>query len=112
MRRPRYAEEQVAFALKQAELGTPVAEVRRKTGVSEATFFRWKQKHGGFRAVRAAPAAAARGGEHEAEGAERRSAPWRTSAWTRRCCTGRVGRKACRLAAGASSSATCRTRSR
>jgi putative transposase len=40
MRRPRYAEEQVAFALKQAELGTPVAEVCRKMGGSEATFFR------------------------------------------------------------------------
>ncbi len=40
--------DQVAFALKQAELGTPVAEVCRKMGVSEATFFRWKQKYGGL----------------------------------------------------------------
>jgi putative transposase len=38
----------VAFALKQAELGTPVTEVCRKMGVSEATFFRWKQKFGGL----------------------------------------------------------------
>ena len=48
MRRSRYTEEQVAFALKEAELGTPVAEVCRKMGVSEATFFRWKQKYGGL----------------------------------------------------------------
>ena len=47
MRKSRYTEEQVAFALKQAELGTSVAEVCRKMGVSEATFFRWKQKYGG-----------------------------------------------------------------
>ncbi len=38
----------MAFALKQAELGTPVTEVCRKMGVSEATFFRWKQKFGGL----------------------------------------------------------------
>ncbi len=48
MRKSRYTEEQVAFALKQAELGTSVAEVCRKMGVSEATFFRWKQKYGGL----------------------------------------------------------------
>ncbi len=48
MRKSRYTEEQVAFALEQAELGTPVAEVCRKMGVSEATFFRWKQKYGGL----------------------------------------------------------------
>ena len=48
MRKSRYTDEQVAFALKQADLGTPVAEVCRKMAVSEATFFRWKQKFGGL----------------------------------------------------------------
>lgn len=48
MRKSRYTDEQVAFALRQAELGTPVAEVCRKMAVSEATFFRWKQKFGGL----------------------------------------------------------------
>jgi putative transposase len=48
MRKSNYTEEQIAFALKQAELGTAVAEVCRKMGVSEATFFRWKQKYGGL----------------------------------------------------------------
>lgn len=48
MRKSRYTDEQVAFALKQAELGTPVTEVCRAMGVSEATFFCWKQKFGGL----------------------------------------------------------------
>jgi putative transposase len=48
MRKSHYTEEHISFALKQAELGTPVAEVCRKMGVSEATFFRWKQKFGGL----------------------------------------------------------------
>ena len=38
------------IALRQADLGTPVAEVCRKMGVSEATYFRWKQKYGGMEA--------------------------------------------------------------
>ena len=48
MKRSRYTEEQIAFALKQAELGTAVAEVCRKMGVSEATFYNWKKKYGGL----------------------------------------------------------------
>ena len=48
MSKSRYIDEQVAFALKQAELGTSVAEVCRKMGVSEATFFRWKKQFAGM----------------------------------------------------------------
>ena len=48
MKRSRYTEEQIAFALKQAEFGTAVAEVCRKMGVSEATFYNWKKKYGGL----------------------------------------------------------------
>jgi putative transposase len=48
MKRKRYTEEQVAFALRQAEAGAPVAEVCRKMGVSEATFFRWKKQFAGM----------------------------------------------------------------
>lgn len=43
MKKSRYTEEQIAFALKQAETGTPVAEVIRRMGVSEQTFYRWKK---------------------------------------------------------------------
>ncbi len=48
MKRKRYTDEQAAFALRQAEGGTPVAEVCRKMGVSEATFFRWKKRFAGM----------------------------------------------------------------
>ena len=44
----RFSEEQIAFALRQAETGIPVAEVIRKMGISEQTFYRWKKKYGGL----------------------------------------------------------------
>ncbi len=48
MKRSKYTEEQIAFGLKQAELGTPVLEVCRKMGILEATFYNWKKKYGGL----------------------------------------------------------------
>jgi putative transposase len=48
MKKSHYSEEQIAFALHQAEVGTPVAEVIRKMGISEQTFYRWKKKYGGL----------------------------------------------------------------
>lgn len=48
MKKTRFTEQQIAFALKQAETGTSVAEVVRKMGVSEATFYNWKKKYGGL----------------------------------------------------------------
>ena len=48
MKKSRYTEEQIAFALKQAEMGTPVAEVIRRMGVSEQTVYRWKKVYGGL----------------------------------------------------------------
>jgi len=44
----RFTEEQIAFALRQAEQGMPVVEVTRKMGISEQTFYRWKKKFGGL----------------------------------------------------------------
>jgi putative transposase len=46
MKKSRYTEEQIAFALRQAESGTPVADVCRQMGVSEASFYVWKKKYG------------------------------------------------------------------
>jgi putative transposase len=40
MKKKRFTEEQIAFALRQAESGTPVPEIIRKMGVSEPTFYR------------------------------------------------------------------------
>ncbi|MGH4978235.1 transposase, partial [Klebsiella pneumoniae] len=48
MKKTRYTEEQIAFALKQAATGTRVEEVCRKMGISEATFYNWKKKFGGM----------------------------------------------------------------
>lgn len=44
----RYSEEQIIYALKQAEGGLPPREVCRQIGVSEATFYAWKKKYGGM----------------------------------------------------------------
>ena len=48
MKKSRYAPEQVAFAMRQAESGTSVSEVCRKMEVSEQTFYRWKKKYAGM----------------------------------------------------------------
>ena len=48
MKRKRFTEEQIAFALRQVEAGGPVNEVCRKLQVSEQTFYRWKKKFGGL----------------------------------------------------------------
>jgi putative transposase len=48
MKRSKFTEEQIAFALKQAESGITVAEVCRKMGVSEPTFYTWKKKFSGL----------------------------------------------------------------
>jgi putative transposase len=45
MKRSRFSEERVAFALRQAESGTPVGDVCRQLGISEATFYAWKKKY-------------------------------------------------------------------
>ena len=42
MPRKRFTNEQIAFALRQAENGASVDEVCRKMGVSEPTFYRWE----------------------------------------------------------------------
>lgn len=48
MRKSKFTEEQIAFALKQAESGTSVEEVCRKMGISQATFYLWRKKFGGL----------------------------------------------------------------
>ena len=48
MKRKRFSVEQIIAVLKQAELGMPVAEVIRRIGISEQTFYRWKKQYGGL----------------------------------------------------------------
>ncbi len=45
-RKSQFSAEQIAYALKQVEAGVPVAEVCRKYGVSQQTYYRWKAKFG------------------------------------------------------------------
>ena len=46
MKGKRFTDEQITYALRQAEGGTPVADVCRQLGVSEASFYLWKKKYG------------------------------------------------------------------
>ena len=45
MKKTRYTGEQIAYVLREAESGTPVADVCRSIDVSEATFYVWKKKY-------------------------------------------------------------------
>ena len=44
----KFTDAQRAFVIKQGEEGTPVAEIFRKAGVSQATYFNWKKKYAGL----------------------------------------------------------------
>jgi putative transposase len=48
VKKNRFTDEQIAFALKQAKTGTRIDEVCRKMGISDATFYKWRQKYGGL----------------------------------------------------------------
>ncbi|KTQ84174.1 transposase [Aureimonas ureilytica] len=48
MKKSKFTEAQIAFVLKQADEGTAVAEVCRKAGISEATFYNWRKRYGGM----------------------------------------------------------------
>jgi putative transposase len=48
MKQKRFSVEQIAAVLKQAEVGVPVAELIRKVGISQQTFYRWKKQYAGL----------------------------------------------------------------
>ena len=48
MRRSSFTEEQIALALRQVDAGVPVADLCRKLGISEPTFYSWKKKYAGM----------------------------------------------------------------
>ncbi len=48
MKRTRFSVEQIVAVLKQAELGTPVADLVRHLGIAEQTFYRWKRRYAGL----------------------------------------------------------------
>ena len=45
MKRSKFSEEQIVYAIRQAETGTPVGDLCRQLGVSDATFYAWKKKY-------------------------------------------------------------------
>lgn len=48
MKQVRFKEEQIIGILKEAEAGVKVAEICRKYGISDATYYNWKAKYGGM----------------------------------------------------------------
>jgi len=50
MKRKRYSVEQIVAAVKQHEMGISVADIARKLGIAEGTFYKWKKEYGGLEA--------------------------------------------------------------
>lgn len=48
MKKSRFSDEQITYALRQVESGTPPADVCRQLGCSEASFYIWKKRYGGL----------------------------------------------------------------
>ena len=48
MRASRFTDAQKAFIIRQGEEGSSVAEICRKAGISQATYFNWKKKYAGM----------------------------------------------------------------
>jgi putative transposase len=48
VKRKRFSVEQIVTALKQVELGMPVADLIRRLGISEVTYYRWKKQYAGM----------------------------------------------------------------
>ncbi len=48
MKKSKFTEEQIVYAIKQVEVGVPIVELCRKYGISQQTFYRWRNKYGGL----------------------------------------------------------------
>jgi putative transposase len=48
MKKSRFTEEQIVGVIKESEAGIPVAELCRKHGISDGTFYKWRAKYGGM----------------------------------------------------------------
>ena len=73
MKKSRFSEEQIAYALREVESGRPPADVCRQLGVSEATFDIWKKQYAHLGVSELRQLRRPRGRECAAEAAGRRS---------------------------------------
>jgi putative transposase len=48
MKKSKFSEQQIIFALKQEEIGISISDICRKLGIKETTFYRWKKLYGGL----------------------------------------------------------------
>ena len=48
MKKSKFTDQQIIYALSQAKAGVPIAELCRKYGISQQTFYRWRSKFGGL----------------------------------------------------------------
>ena len=48
MKRSKFKDEQIVYAIQQVEAGVPIQELRRKYGISTKTFYSWRKKYGGL----------------------------------------------------------------
>jgi putative transposase len=48
MKKSRYSEEQIIAVLKESQAGIPTSELCRKHGISDATFYNWRNRYGGM----------------------------------------------------------------
>src|SRR5271165_5225833 len=80
MKASKFTDAQKAFILKQGADGIPVADICRKAGISQATYFNWKKKYDGL-----LPTEMRRLKLLEDENAKLGNS-WRTCRWTERCC--------------------------
>jgi putative transposase len=67
MRKSRFSEAQIIGVLKEHQAGLPVAEICRRHGISDATFYTWRSKYSGLEVSDAKRPEGARGGEPEAQ---------------------------------------------
>ena len=73
MKKSRFTEEQILFALKQGDAGQPIADVCRQMGISEATYYNWKKRYGNLGLLEVRELRQLRGRERPAEAPGSRS---------------------------------------
>ena len=91
MRKSKFTDAQIAFISRQAEEGTSISEVCRRTGIAEATFYNWRKKYGGLM-----PAEMKRLKQLDKENARLKHLMADLSLTTKRCCCRTSSNESCK----------------